>query len=222
MDRFFHAELTVRYHFDILAGVLRTSSKYEVDGFRKTATHILTREFPTTLAAFDALPSWTVAQTLAADVVKLARQASVPQPLPCALYLLATLEVSEIFGKMMTYDDLCICLVGREKLCAAKRTITHACLFTSPNQPKYAQCQSNTDCAFQATVDCLDFHRDGWFNRPTCLSRGFAWEMLETHHVCAKCVAHFKEENAQGRQKVWDLLPEYFELGSWEEILKEV
>ncbi|KAF7337335.1 hypothetical protein MSAN_02259000 [Mycena sanguinolenta] len=101
-----------RVEFDVVAGVLRLSQKYQVEPLRKRALVHLSHRYPVTLSEFGTTDGWH--DPIA--VVNLARHVSADWILPVALYHCAWLEPEDFLDVSLSPSDRLLCLRARDQL----------------------------------------------------------------------------------------------------------
>ncbi|KAG6810663.1 hypothetical protein H0H92_010844 [Tricholoma furcatifolium] len=134
--------------------------------------------------------------------------------LPYAYYLLArTSEPQRLLAHTsgsLSWHQKAITLVGRTFLERAETSISHAFLTSFVVAPA---CLTPSTCAnargplVEWALMCTKGRGGPEPLRP--------WDRWERLGVCHACVAHAMERHESDREKVWDSLPGYFELGTW-------
>ena len=213
--------------WDTVAGVLRLSTKYEISVLREKVATILSRYYPTTLADFDRLDKVASIRFCIA-AVNLGRETNLLHILPAAFYFVALLGVEKI-AKGMNEDRLSdaefrVCIIGRDKLCEATRTITYEPLCNREHGSLNPSCTSDHQrCAQKATNTALltIYSTEPFFANPEALMTLDDWQDINWGDICTECMEYFQELNADGRPAVWRELPQYFGLGSWEALTKD-
>ncbi|KAF8643193.1 hypothetical protein AX16_009170 [Volvariella volvacea WC 439] len=212
-----NAELSTLLIF--VSGILRISTKYSMRTLRQKCITILQRRFPSTLASCDELLASKYTYPSAADVIRaipLAREANVPEILPWAYYIATHVSVESIMGeKSLSWKDKALCLAGKEKLWDAYRLLTHSFLFDVHRVPGCpSNCYARTSHPSNVDWRLVDSVRSS----PHPLDIQTKWDSV---NVCGHCLKTIEAAHRTGREKVWNLLPSYFGLGSWEEIRKD-
>ncbi|KAI5896125.1 uncharacterized protein SCHCODRAFT_02676049 [Schizophyllum commune H4-8] len=200
--------------------LLRVSTKYRIDYCRAKCLAILSQHFvssPTYEPAAQ-LPSFGQA----CDMVKMARETNAMSLLPCALLMVACAEDhSAIYSTDLPLFDKISVYHARLELIRLQRE----CMFPfvqniwRPNRT----CERNysgTVCAallqdessrYAAAPEAMYFFVDDASFWPTDKTRA--------KPPCKSCRAIVLRELAQGRQKIWEQLPELFHLGkNWDEL----
>ncbi|KAJ7174912.1 hypothetical protein C8R46DRAFT_1347907 [Mycena filopes] len=212
--------------FKTIAGVLRLSTKYEVDYLRRRALVHFCSRFPTTLAHWDlkremkypAVPSWELSYEIddAVALIALARQARARWILPCAFYELAlACKTSGFFA--MPEEEQRPLLDGYLLQRDAVWTIMQ---FLSDGVALHLCCSikscGNMKFAFPryAHERCAEVPA-----RPLTIWAEGDWEDLA--EVCGVCRPYLRDAHQRARQDFWDRLPSLYGLGSWEELEAE-
>jgi len=221
--------MTVHSHFDKLrpdsnlssminfvSGILRISTKYHMTQLRGKCIGIIQEKFPSTLAGCDSVLSKEIKYnpTEIVRVIPLAREANVPLVLPWAFYLCTHISVDDILSNtVLSWRDKALCLAGKERLWEMQKNKTHRFLFEfNPS----VQCSSGCSLRHYTTLDWrgAEALRIG----PHPLEEYTDWKAFK---ICGKCLDMMVGQHKEGRQKVWDLLPSLFQLGTWEQISQE-
>ncbi|KAF9048919.1 hypothetical protein BJ165DRAFT_1343369 [Panaeolus papilionaceus] len=198
-----------------ISGILRISTKYNMAQLRNKCINIIQEKFPSTLAGCDAVLSKHT-QYIPSEIVRiipLARETNVPKVLPWAFYLCCHIEVEELMvNTALSWSDKALCLAGKEHLWKVQKTISHSFLFEFKQVPG---CPSG--CARVVPQiswqDCETLRKS-----PHPLEEYPDWNSTR---VCPKCRDHIKAQHRDGREKVWQMLPGFFGLGSWDDICKD-
>ncbi|TFK35207.1 hypothetical protein BDQ12DRAFT_688397 [Crucibulum laeve] len=216
------------FHFDTLSpeaglsavitfisGILRVSTKYNMHVLRSKCISIIAHKFPSTLAGCDRVLS---AQSVyePSDIVRvipLARETNVPEVLPWAYYLCTHIPTTKLINdSVLSWRDKALCLAGKEKLWEAQKTITHTVLFEFTRSPT-------------CTIGCTSrLPTMGWRDTETLRASPHPLEEytgMAALKFCAKCQAQMETQHRTGREKVWEMLPEIFQLGTWLDIRRD-
>ncbi|KAJ3740640.1 hypothetical protein DFH05DRAFT_435720 [Lentinula detonsa] len=183
---------------NFISGTLRLSSKYMIHSLRRKCITLFTRTLPATLEGYDSRTS---------------RETNVTLVLPFAYYCIARLPSRRILEENsddISWQQKTICLVGRERLRYAEMSLSHS--FLLGFQP--ASTCSNVLCTM-ARGPHTEWHLIEASRHPHPLRPYNRWNAL---NVCPECVANAKKQHTKGRQEVWNCLPAFFELRSWEEL----
>ncbi|KAJ3987979.1 hypothetical protein F5890DRAFT_1494364 [Lentinula detonsa] len=204
---------------NFISGTLRLSSKYMIHSLRRKCITLFTRTLPATLEGYDSRTSRgkSTSKHLKSNVVmraiRLAQETNVTLVLPFAYYCIARLPSRRILEENsddISWQQKTICLVGRERLRYAEMSLSHS--FLLGFQP--ASTCSNVLCTM-ARGPHTEWHLIEASRHPHPLRPYNRWNAL---NVCPECVANAKKQHTKGRQEVWNCLPAFFELRSWEEL----
>ncbi|KAF9062872.1 hypothetical protein BDP27DRAFT_1233012 [Rhodocollybia butyracea] len=205
---------------NFISGLLRISSKYLVLSLRRKCISLFTRTLPATLEEYDSRGTRgkNTVKRLKSDVVmraiRLAHETDVRIVLPYAYYCLARLPSRRILEDNpddISWQQKTVCLVGRERLRYAEMSLSHSFLLGFQPAPG---CE-NVLCSV-ARSPHTEWHLMETSRHPHPLRPYTRWEKL---NVCAVCVSNAKKQHTKGRQEVWNCLPAFFEMKSWEELL---
>lgn len=183
---------------------------------RKKCISIMQEAFPSTLATCDAVLSrnYEYVPSEIVRIIPLARETNVPMVLPWAFYLCTHISVNEIMtNSVLSWRDKALCLAGKERLWEAQKTLTHEFLM---------QFKSISGCtsACQARFPCGITWKQTEVLRLTPHPLEYKdWGTFQSQ-LCQKCLSAIKSQHKEGREKVWEMLPEIFELGTWDQISK--
>ncbi|KAJ7689843.1 hypothetical protein B0H17DRAFT_983461 [Mycena rosella] len=224
--------------FDIIAGCLRLSHKYEVDYLRRRALVHFSSGYCTTLAATDASDSdvltlewisWNrqwMAPTPAMMVILLAREVDALWILPYAFHLLAASFKNggmEIFhGGLykgvpvnLSREDQQRFLRGYHLQQSATMTEIMGFMFDSFEIPG---CCTPAIC-MEERLNAFRYFRETLALNP-CIPLNTwdldDWAVLE--RMCPTCLAVLKQKHQEARQVLWDKLPSMYGLPKWEEL----
>ena len=214
-------------HFDLLpadadlntlikfiSGILKLSTKYIMKQVRQKCISVLQSKFPSTIQGCDALLSskYLYPPDAIVRAIPLAREKVVPENLPWAYYISTHIPTEELLkDTSLAWRDKALCLAGKERLWDAQKTITHSFLFTFDRSPG---CISLCNQAYQLdrqTWKGLEHLRKS----PHPLEAYVDWSSINT---CKKCREQMEKQHKAGREKLWELLPGIFDLGSWKEL----
>ncbi|KAJ7438914.1 hypothetical protein B0H11DRAFT_1884190 [Mycena galericulata] len=219
--------------FETLAGILRLSTKYEVDYLRRRALIHLSSAYPTKLSVWDSLkenfteqpswgrPSWSILANseIRFDAIRLSRQIDAPWVLPAAFYQLAAdREVDHpadlLHDEYLSPTDQLSFLKGYALQRSATASILRF-LFT----PRIIDgCRNRTKCAEKKLV-ALEFAHHDWDEYPAIPLQIWAeedWTWLED--VCPSCRSGLREAHQEARKDFWERLPGMYGLVCWKEL----
>ncbi|KIY43427.1 hypothetical protein FISHEDRAFT_78293 [Fistulina hepatica ATCC 64428] len=198
--------------FEVVAGILRLSTKYDVPYLRQRALSHLLTVYPPTLQEWE---ERTVRRTIpptpniAIAALELARATHVTEILPAVMYACSSgFSVTEIFDGVAFEDrviraspqDQRSLILGRDKLIEAKRKQVFGFLTLNPMACRSVDCQmeklkSYSSMEWDANVfDLADFNK-GLDNA-----------------LCRDCLAHSKLSFSLARKEIWCDLPKIFSL----------
>lgn len=199
-----------------VSGILRISTKYNMVKLRRKCISLLSEKFPSTLAGCDAVLAQQRQYDASAIVriIPLARENNVPSILPWAYYLCTNISMVDLLANtVLSWQDRCLCLVGKERLWEVQKSATHSLLFNFARAP---QCLVSCVSKLPARMNWREAEELRMSPHP--LEPYLDWQAL---HVCQKCLAAAEAQHKAGREKVWELLPSFFQLGSWADIHKD-
>ncbi|KAJ7757344.1 hypothetical protein DFH07DRAFT_884988 [Mycena maculata] len=214
--------LRTKTTFDILAGIIRLSSKYQVDGLRQRALYRLSSVFPLTVAEYcdNTDESWTIPAAEWIRVVCFAREMTLDWILPIAMYrtsgycttaqLLHGIEVKETHVELSAEDKL-KCIEQSQSIC---RSVSEIVDFLW-NPVKIQGCLQETIC----TENRVRARRmvEGWRIKkkwfPVKVWHTQNWKTLA---VCTVCSASMKVTHQRALEKFWNGLPRRFGLPDWD------
>ncbi|KAH7922344.1 hypothetical protein BV22DRAFT_1037567 [Leucogyrophana mollusca] len=214
--------------YAFLDDILRASTKYNIDNLRKNAIAKLLPSFPNTLAGFDSIVRSPTrlreSKRRAMAVINLARSTGCLEMLPSAFYFCSRLPVHTILrGNGVTTictDDAAKCIIGREKLLKKWDKRTHAFLYDKNLVPRhvFAVCPDCPESESEKVAHTLKFFQEKDTARPFGLELFEDWDRIG---VCRNLAVSLEAKHQKAREKLWEMLPEIFGLGSWGEC-KEV
>lgn len=199
--------------FKVVAAFLRLGEKYSLETLKADATARLTYEFPSTLDAYDSMVDNTmVGGCDPVSVIQLARQTqSLRRVLPTAFYFVQ--DIKSITTKKLSAEDQAAFVSGWCKAVKAQQESTFVWLF----QEKTEGCSTLTTCFSQRARRV--FKR---FTAAPSLEGLTKWSHWpQGIELCANCKVEAKKAHTEGRQKFWEMLPGFFGLPEWDELVKE-
>ncbi|KAF8963105.1 hypothetical protein BDZ97DRAFT_1821782 [Flammula alnicola] len=199
-----------------ISGILRISTKYSMQQLRNKCITIIQEKFPSTLKGCDEVLTRGI-QYVPSEIVRiipLARETTVPKVLPWAFYLCAHISVDEILANsVLSWRDKALCLAGKERLWEMQKKQTHSFLLDFKQSPQCATgCQSRVPRGLK--LENIENLRVS----PHPLEEYTDWKSLM---LCNKCQAMAEAQHRDGREKVWQMLPSLFHLGTWDDICKD-
>ncbi|KAF7341711.1 hypothetical protein MSAN_02069500 [Mycena sanguinolenta] len=209
--------------FNVVAGVLRLSTKYDVEYLRTRALLHLSAALPRSLAEYDLRGHVTPFHTetnVTFPLLLLVHELALAWALPTALYFAALSTVKRIMDGFSSNGHNIelprslqrTLLIGRNTLVVAQTYHILRCFRTLPCDGclRRESCQVTSRVLYEAVAGLQ-------LLSPLNLFSPEAWNSI-TSRLCAPCSLAMGQEYQTARQKVWDELPGTFELGSWEEL----
>ncbi|KAJ7159359.1 hypothetical protein C8R43DRAFT_1234077 [Mycena crocata] len=216
--------------FKIMSGVLRLSTKYDVDHLRRRALVHLSSAYPTTLTERDRRlnqyesavweqPSWH-ADGVAGEisVIRLSREVDAPWILPLAFYVLGRRSVSidivpetpSTTPRLCQSDQLALLKGSSLQQLASTQILRFLCA------PPIAGCTRREICMeaklegmYSAFEDLQRFPRI-----PLNIWAEEDWDRIP--ELCDVCHENLRDMHNAGRETFWDGLPEMYDLSSWD------
>lgn len=209
-----NAELSVLVKF--IAGIIRMSTKYNMRVLRRKCIDILTSRFPSTLAGCERASEAQYLSESVLSAIPLARETNIPSLLPWAFYIATHMTHDRLVkDRILSWQDKALCLAGKERLWEAFKTHTHSFLFEVPRIPGcQVGCAMRVQQGRSMDWSAAERLRAG----PNPLEPYTLWNELRLCPVCLKAV---QARHYEGRAKLWEQLPTYFMLGTWEDIRKD-
>ncbi|KAJ7018705.1 hypothetical protein C8F04DRAFT_1150423 [Mycena alexandri] len=217
--------------FEILAGVLRMSHKYEVDGLRKRALTHLSSAHSTEFGDDGStlhhdLPSWRTALADGTNdenmlIVELARQVGADWILPTAFYRMCehSYEETIITRTALSTGDKVRCFQGLRFLetTGAASVLQFLCNHEVAMCPQPYECLVARTIKHQSVSERRDYSRETETTMPFELWGEGDWDDLE---VCDPCLSQMQKVHREARKRLWDQLPGIFGLPDWSELEK--
>jgi hypothetical protein len=225
--------------FPVIAGILRLSTKYDIEHLRNRAIVVLEYHYPPTLKLWDQRDCW---RDLGTDfeALNLARETNVPQLLPGVMYECCTEymveEIVDCFRGNPTIKELRIASPEDRRTCAAaaKELATRqymACIAVTEPSQRIVKC---------ATRQMCDHAKLNWLQKIESTKRAspkgldsasefspldpdiiLGWDSLQAG-LCGACFSKAKERYKQTRMALWRDLPTLFKLPSWQKLMVDV
>ncbi|KXN83434.1 hypothetical protein AN958_01448 [Leucoagaricus sp. SymC.cos] len=209
----------------IVAGMLRLSTKYDVQYLRRRALQHLAATFPVTLDAWhkrDKTRTIPPVDNTPFAALQLAREFDLSWIVPSIMYcigshpLIKSIEGAEWCGQKLRLsgDDQRIALLGREKLLMLQNRYSVSLSLPPPEEVE-GRCQGEGRCMTTRqkipeiitgwTVACyLDFYREH--------------EHLINHGFCKNCLPAFLRRQQLLAEEMWSALPFIFGLDDWADL----
>ena len=214
----------------VVSAFLRLGKKYEIDILQAEATKRLTYECPSSLEDFDKLEFWSMIEAedgLPIEIVKLGRENGLLSVVPIALYCCcrcySALEILKgVKGRAgdcisLSQEDREACIVANQRIIQAQATTTF--LWMNPGTAAgslYKSCRSPASCSF-ARKDLLC---EMFLPLPKSIALDL-WEGQWEKGMCSACVEAAKASHNEGREKMWEDLPSFFNMTGWTELLEQ-
>jgi len=214
--------------FSVLAAMLRLGSKYDFEHLRGEALFRLRAEFPTTLKEWDNLPRGytyiTERPCLLVDVVNLALEQGLFSILPSAYYVCIEEEQHKVENilKGWARDDGSravlfpearqACIIGRQRILEQLEDTTLSWL----DHDGPLDCRDQRKCAKARQSLALSTFKP-LLDPYLCLQ---SWGEVETGALCKACCDYARVKHAQGRSRMWKMMPEIFGFPPWDELKK--
>ncbi|KAF8989950.1 hypothetical protein BDQ17DRAFT_1256360, partial [Cyathus striatus] len=208
---------TLENQLSFAISILRISNKYGCHTLRKKAISILKEHIPTDISGHEkVLKLKHLSRYIIARLLSVARETNLKIFLPVAYLIWATGHPSQIIELMHNmgndkapWDDAAICLAGRAELLTIQGNVYKVGTNFQPPDNCLNTCRPLSFIITTALVTNLDGYTkwsDAWGK-----SSGF----------CENCIANAKRMFEEGQAKLWDAIPEAFELESWEALKLE-
>ena len=232
--------------FAKISAVLRLSTKYNVDGLRRTVISLLATMYPRTLTEFRATYVSAFRRPFKAfpgedhAVAALARDTSATVLLPAAYLRISEQDVECMVGynsrdtdgdgadihatddiDYLTKEELVFCLKGRDELARGVRDVfLKAVIDMGRAGASSCECardqRANAFVKLMNVVPLLPFSSKGGFNM-------FAfYDAFPIATVCVACHAAFMTKIETHLRISWDDLPRTFGLSSWDKLSSNV
>lgn len=209
----------------IVEGILRLSRKYDVQYLKRRALAHLDSAFPMTLAAWKMREKTRTIPPIDNTpfaAFKVAREFELDWLMPSIAYCIS----SHPFEKTLDYaifdderidlewPDKRMCIVGRQKLIMMQAQI--ALQMTRTADAQVEGC-TNPTCT-STRLRCADI-LSGW-DMASFLDYFEDNASLYSHEFCPVCLTAFKDSCVSSCEKLWNDLPGFFHLPSWEDLEK--
>jgi len=215
------------------AGILRLSTKYHIRTLRAKSSAMLEILCPCNLDKMIANGSVKIDRTARLNhsliITALAGECHVPTLLPAALY-----QICMAFPSSGVSDDHLLaeptlpdklkaqCFSGRARIHYAERQEPTISLDNGQVESLLESDRAYRKCAGKSqycSVPSFSVPNDHVFSLSTDVQQ--VWVEARLGSWCFKCMSKKAEEFRSRQQVIWDKLPSYFSLGSWEELRRE-
>ncbi|KAJ7186039.1 hypothetical protein C8R46DRAFT_937682 [Mycena filopes] len=225
-DHEFFPPYPAKTDFNVMSGIIRLSTKYQVDTLRKRGLVHLSSAFPTDISQYSRWPetaSWHIVELPEwIRVVLFGQELSLDWILPIAFYrvaancsavpLLTGINVPDVGHFELNAADKLLC-VDQSSLLG---TLAFSDIIDFLWEPTVLPgCQSSeklkcTHARFKARKE-IEAQRLETF--PLRAWEAEHWERLSSS--CGSCMSSMKTIHAAARQSLWDGLPQRFGLADW-------
>ncbi|KAJ7177413.1 hypothetical protein C8R43DRAFT_942685 [Mycena crocata] len=230
----------------IVIGCLRLSHKSGLDSLRRRALIHIYSGYRTTLSDWDAvdnemgdrelaydLPSWDWCTDPASKihVVHVAREVNALWLLPVAFYRISDSLAGKFWNDIFdgtSYNGIPVSLSEQDQESFLKGHEMQSCsiwgtlrFLTHP--PSIAGCTSSSQCLADRLRVLDEFQERIRVNlrNPLEIWSANAWDRFDDDEICRTCLRELQSIHSKARQAFWDMLPEIYDLPTWEE-LKEM
>jgi len=180
---------------------------------------VLKKVFPCTLLDYDSIypnaTTTTLSCTKVIQSILLARAYNTLELLPCIFYFAVKFQSNILFrfSAFLSKKDMEICLLGREKLQEMRETVGFSYLLG----PKPSQhCLNPTLCERQRQLFLTEIISER-YHAGTHALETISLTVMEKI-FCRPCAEDKLFIHWAAREKLWNDLPSYFGLGTWEEL----
>ncbi|TFK47418.1 hypothetical protein OE88DRAFT_1666193 [Heliocybe sulcata] len=214
---------------NFLTAALRLSTKYSVQSLRRLLISSLAEIFPDTLDGFRQRKNKKLFQMFVGEAfvaAELARVGEAPILLPSILYCCCTYPTEHfIDSEQLDWTQKRACVLGRERMMHQFGKLV-ICL-TSPH-PNLAQecevgqticgdCDHNSLCTVPdwrpALRRAMEFAPWLGDRLPSAFSN--TMDLQWSNGVCSTCFGNLQELYDSERRRIWEELPGYLDLGTW-------
>lgn len=199
-----------------ITGILRLSTKYDIPILRRRSIHHLKNTFSDKREHF----KWGHFEKSIhsdEDIVEalfLCQECNVLTPLPFIYYRLAYGNLEEALPLIMKLPtrETQICFLGREKLIAAMKDVFPFLFNPKPS----SKCLKLADCRTTLFRVQQGFFSTNRYRRQYVLDD--ILRVIARSDFCHSCFAEYESHAVTTSQRIWEELPGYFGLASWEEL----
>lgn len=212
--------------YEELAGIFRLSTKYHMPTLRRKCILRFGRAFPCTLKKYDDVGPMAGVFPMGvdtADALKLFRECDALEFLPVLYYFTSSGDLENTCKRIARFppDDALKCLIGREKLLLAQQAKIAPFFYRAQptsNCQHYDQCRELCQGMLEVVWGDDDLVKD-----QNAFGDWSGFRILNplpggSTSYCPGCCLAYKEAFVLAREKLWEELPGYFLLGTWEEI----
>ncbi|KZP11116.1 hypothetical protein FIBSPDRAFT_1050937 [Athelia psychrophila] len=214
----------------VLSAFLRLGSKYDIQKLNIQARKKLFQNFPSTLAADDALDTHfhgieKPTEEPYVELLLIARSAGLLSILPRVLYeCCETCPASQIRKDGFNINGSTVQLSLSEQVTLLAGQIAMRDALAATTYQWFDQDVATASCATPGP--CQTIRKNTYLEILTSTSAGglddWSWpETMLIGEFCQHCAAVAPTKHAAGRERFWEQLPDFFDLPSWDELLKE-
>ena len=215
----------------VAAGILKMSQKYMAHDIRSKAYVYLQHQFPAQCNLFlERYEAGTYASFTTESLVRVAnaaRETNTLVILPAILFLLCTRPMDDILKYTFTDPTSDESILSPVNFVAVLKGRPRISLFARKNIYSFAflnkevtGCQTNSDCRSLNSLWAETAEQmEGWidpFERPPD-RHGLR---LIRNARCSVCRAKATDEMREGRMKMWNRIPDLFDLPNWDEMAR--
>ncbi|KAF8216743.1 hypothetical protein K438DRAFT_1953648 [Mycena galopus ATCC 62051] len=212
-----------------VGALIRLGHKYDFKDLADLAVARLTSEYPTTLEEYDALTG--TLQTITSyhgvyfDLVALARENNIVLALPCLYWsVVKTTSLDDLFSTIEKADgtvasllpiDLRRCVMGQQRL-LLKQFLPGYTLEWAREWKFHDECRLPSKCSASREALVRKALERAEVRALTVPSR------LNKDKFCPACMRRIEECITAGRKKIWEELPQLFDLPPWDELRNDI
>jgi len=212
-------------HLPVIAGILRLSTKYDVQYLRIRAMQHLLSTYPTTLADWkerDTKRTVPAIDNTPFAVLLLAREFDLPWLLPSVMYCICSHPIEKTLDGVswhgshldLPWNDKRLCLIGRSNL--LKQQNKDAVDMTKvPGDD--VECQGLS--CFATRLKCAEILCD--WGVAGILDFAEDNVTLFNSGLCKPCQSTFTGQCALASENMWQAMPGMFELPDWDELERQ-
>ncbi|KAF8216742.1 hypothetical protein K438DRAFT_2081667 [Mycena galopus ATCC 62051] len=209
-----------------VGALIRLGRKYNFKDLFDLAVARFMSECPTTLGEYDAPPATSTTITyypgVEFDVVALASENRLMLALPSAYYFcVAAMSLDDLFDSISKADgtvaslppaDLRRCVVGRQRLLLKQFQSGYTFGWTrrESNFEESSRCRKSRNTLVHEVLDCA------------LVGALTPQSHLSDLDFCATCTRDIEKCTTAGRKKIWEELPQFFDLPPWDELRNDI
>ncbi|KDQ51552.1 hypothetical protein JAAARDRAFT_139974 [Jaapia argillacea MUCL 33604] len=213
--------------YPVMFGVLHLSAKYGVSKLRSKSFSLLGLQVLTSLESVNKLRyaeltpemMWWLIQA-----INIGREINMLELLPGAFYLCCAMPTEFILRGVsldgvearLSVGDRASCLLGRDRLLDVQQQETWSFLY---NPQASSACTDDKRCSSRILKPLWQSCRYSPLTTPRTLSVYRYWDdLVDDKYCCRNCSDKLREDQEIAVEGAWKKLPEYFSLGSWEDL----